>query len=158
MLQKSGDHQLRLVENLPLFTSLDIQTYYKKVPPPLFVLLLSKSNKNDKFVLFFHSFLKNVHFLQIVDFLGSAWLAALVCISGVNSISYGTAQQLCICSSTFFVSACFLRTNFTNMHKNDCATRAQFCATRAQFQKVVRYHSKDAVSPYTNMKNDVLQV
>ena len=79
----------------------------------------------------FSLFFLNVHFLQIVDFLGSACCSCTHFRGQFNKLRY--------CAKTvhlfvhIIVSACFGRTNFTNMHKNDCATRAQFCATRAQF-------------------------
>ena len=119
----------------------------KVLVPEIVIERLKNKGFIEQVVIFSQFLFKRFNFLQIVDFLGSACCSCTHFRGQFNKLRY--------CAKTvhlfvhIFVSACFGRTNFTNMHKNDCATRAQFCATRAQFQKVVRYHSKDAASPYT---------
>ena len=86
----------------------------KSTSPP-FRTTFEQIEQNDKFVLFFHCFLLNVHFLQIVDFLGSACCSCTHFTGQFNKLRY--------CAKTvhlfvhIFVFACFGRTHFTNMHK-----------------------------------------
>ena len=69
----------------------------EKVPPPLFVLHLSKSNKNIQkwqIRIFFSTVLKEKYtFCKSLTFW--ARLAALVRISGVNSVSYSILRKNC---------------------------------------------------------------
>ncbi len=74
-------------------------------------------------------FLKTLTFRKSLTFW--ARLAALVRISGVNSISYGTAQKLCICSSTFL----FLHVLDAQIKQTCTKTIAQLERNLAQLER-----------------------